>query len=143
LLQGIGPVLDDVKSHLVQVQRLADGVLQQTGVAGQQEIRQQIITARERITDNVRRTSQLARELHTCLAIWNDVDMTCEQLMKWLKITESQLHNFELKSTLDEKHDQLDQLLVITAINISCIILELVIPSLTNLRILYFSNNHE
>ena len=108
-------MLDDSKSHFAQVQKLADGVLQQSGVVGQQEIRQHVNTTRDKINDCVRLAAQLASELETGLTVWNDVDMSCEQLMKWLKVTESQLHSSALKSTLEQKRNQLGQLLVILA----------------------------
>lgn len=86
--------------------------MQQTSVAGQQAIRQQMHVTKEKLNESVRLVSQLINERGSCFNTWNQVDKTGEELAKWLKTVEVQLQTIELKSTLKQKQDQMDELIV-------------------------------
>lgn len=111
-LKGLEPVLDDCKSCLAHIQQVADGILQQTGVAGQQAVRQQLNALRNRTNESCQLASQLKDELESHVSVWDDVDASHDSLLKWVKTMEAQLQNVELKSSLEQKREQLNQLKV-------------------------------
>lgn len=111
--QAVIPTLDDIKSSVADVQRLADVTLQQTGVTGQQLIRQEVGSAKDRMNECIQTAEQLRNELNTCLDTWNDVDRSFDDLRKWLKGVEGELQSVELKSSLKQKQNQVDRLTVV------------------------------
>jgi chromosome segregation ATPase len=105
--------VDEGKSCVALVQRLVESTLPQTGIAGQQQLNQQLKTMRDNWNEAQRLITALQSELEDRLHTWNDLDQRHGELIKWLKDIDVQIASIEIQATLKEKQQQSQKLVVI------------------------------
>ena len=104
--------LKDGEAKLKTAQSNSDKTLPQTSPQGQANIRQDGATLQQEWDTLTARMKSVQQTLNTALQALETYDTTCDSLNRWLRDTEIQLKECELKSTLAEKEAQVDKLKV-------------------------------
>jgi len=94
------------------IQHHGEKALEHTDRDGQQELRQQMKTAKDDWREVVGSLGELLSALESRLQKWNELDRCLDELSNWLTETEAQLKNVEMKSTVAEKQAVVAQLSV-------------------------------
>lgn len=111
-LQSIAELQDQLPEANIKLAELEKYVENKTGVLpvrAQEAMRKDVSNLKfdqEKFTATL---SDIKSALENRLKQWNDYETTLERLLTWLAEAEMTLRNYELKSTLDEKQEQLEK----------------------------------
>lgn len=111
-LQSIAELQDHLPEANIKLDELEKYVENRTGVLpvrAQEAMRKDVSNLKfdqEKFTATL---SDIKSALENRLKQWNDYETTLERLLTWLAEAEMTLRNYELKSTLDEKQEQLEK----------------------------------
>lgn len=120
-LQSIAELQDHLPEANIKLDELEKYVENKTGVLpvrAQEAMRKDVSNLKfdqEKFTATL---SDIKSALENRLKQWNDYETTLERLLTWLAEAEMTLRNYELKSTLDEKQEQLEKYQVSKKINV-------------------------
>ncbi|KAK7104412.1 hypothetical protein V1264_019133 [Littorina saxatilis] len=108
-LQDLMNTLKEGEAKLKAAQRECDKALPQTSPQGQASLHQELDALQQEwdaLQDRMKDTQQT---LQHAIKNMETYDVSCEGLNRWLRETESQLKDYELKSTLPEKQSQTER----------------------------------
>ncbi len=108
-LKELATVRQDGDSKIKNVVGLAEEALPQTAPPGQQQIRRDLDALKndwERFCGNLKETQST---LETAKESWESFDSLYDELGKWLREMEVKVKDYGLKSTLQDKTDQVSK----------------------------------
>ncbi|XP_076463750.1 muscle-specific protein 300 kDa-like isoform X7 [Babylonia areolata] len=98
------------EAKLKAAQRDSDKTLPQTSTAGQAAIQREMATLQQEWDSLTGRMASTQKSLQTAVQAVEAYDNSCDALSRWIRDTESQLKDYEMKSTLPEKQAQVEKL---------------------------------
>jgi len=110
--QELLPTQQEGQSKVTEVRVSADKVLPQTAPQGQQQIRREVDALKFDWEKYSSKLSETKTALESSLAAWEQFDGLHDELTKWLKEMEAKIRDQDLKSTLQDKKSQVEQLKV-------------------------------
>lgn len=109
-LKNLQTALPEEESRIKQIQILGEKVIPGTSEVGQSNIRSQIDCSQQE-WESLHSTLQSAIDsLENKLKQWSDYEALKEQCHQWLRQTDSRFHAIDLKATLEEKLQQLEEI---------------------------------
>ena len=109
MFQELSGLRAEGESRVSRVRELSDKVLLETAPTGQQQITRDVsgLTQDWQTFCSRLNTTQVAQQ--QAADSWEQFDQLSDDLSTWLKDTESQLNDYQLKPTLGDKQNQLKQ----------------------------------
>lgn len=101
--------LPESNIKLLELQKYVENRIGVLPVRAQEDMRKNVANLKfdqEKFTATL---TDIKSALENRLKQWNDYETTLDRLLTWLAEAEMTLRNFELKSTLDEKQEQLEK----------------------------------
>jgi len=109
-LKNLQVALPEEETRIKQIQILGEKVVPGTSELGQSNIRSQIDCSQQE-WESLNSTLQSAIEsLESKLKQWSDYETLKEQCQQWLRQIDGSFHAIDLKSTLEEKQNQLQEI---------------------------------
>ena len=112
LIQELSSQIADSDPKLKNVSELCDKTISNTSNPGQETLKREMSTLQTDCASLASDAEDARTELEGALRQWEEFDGTHEALLQWLTATEQMLKNLQLKSTLEEKEEQVAQLKV-------------------------------
>lgn len=109
-LQNLLQSLPEEEPRIRQIRSLGDKVIPGTLESGQVNIKSQIDSSQQEWESLVSTVKTTIDSLRTKLQHWNEYETSKERCLAWIRDTDTKLHAVDLKSTLDEKKEQLEKL---------------------------------
>ncbi len=109
-LKSLQLTLPEEEFRTAAVKTLGEKVIPGTVVSGQVNIRAQIDASTQEWQNLVSTLKLYVEGLEAKIKQWGDFESVREECLSWLKDTDTQLHTFDLKGTLPEKQQQLEDL---------------------------------
>lgn len=109
-LQNLLQSLPEEEPRVRQIRSLGDKVIPGTLASGQVNIRSQMDSSQQEWEGLVSTVKTTIDSLRSKLQHWNEYETLKERCIAWIRDTDTKLHAVDLKSTLDEKKDQLEKL---------------------------------
>ena len=101
--------LREGEAKLKAAQQHCEKTLAQTSPQGQANIRRELDALQQEWDTLGKRMKDTQTSLVHAIKALETYDVSCEGLSRWLRETESQLKDYELKSTLPEKQAQVEK----------------------------------
>lgn len=101
--------LPESNIKLLELEKYVDNKIGILPVRAQETMRKDVANLKfdqEKFTATL---SEIKSALENRLKQWNDYEITLDKLLTWLAEAEMTLRNYELKSTLEEKQEQLEK----------------------------------
>ncbi len=109
-LKGLQLTLPEEEFRTTAVRTLGEKVIPGTVASGQVNIRTQIDASTQDWQNLVSTLALYVEGLEGKIRQWGDFENIRDGCLNWLRETDTQLHTFDLKSTLPEKEEQLEVL---------------------------------
>ncbi|KAL8590280.1 hypothetical protein ACOMHN_006396 [Nucella lapillus] len=97
------------QAKLKVAQQDSDKTLPQTSVTGQTNIQGEMATLQQEWDSLASRMTSTQQSLQTAVQAMETYDSSCEALSRWIRDVESQLKDYDMKSTLPEKQAQVEK----------------------------------
>lgn len=101
--------LPESNIKLLELEKYVDNKIDVLPVRAQEEMRKTVADLKFDQEKFSATLNDIKSALENRLKQWNDYETTLDRLLTWLAEAEMTLRNFELKSTLDEKLEQLEK----------------------------------
>jgi len=111
-LKALKPSISDGETCVSAIQQHGEKALEHTGRNGQQELRQQMTTAKDDWREAVDSLGEQISALESRMQEWDELDKCCDELNDWLTKTEAQLKNIAMKTAVADKQTVVTQLSV-------------------------------
>ncbi|XP_034936487.1 nesprin-1 isoform X11 [Chelonus insularis] len=105
--------ISEDQARIQKIKILGEKVIPGTIESGQVNIKSQIDSSQQEWEGLVSTIKSTIESLENKLQQWNDFERLKEKCLDWIRDTDTKLHAVDLKSTLTEKKDQLEQLRVL------------------------------
>ena len=112
-LRNLLQTLPEEEPRIRQIRNLGEKVIPGTLESGQVNIRSQIDSSQQEWESLVSAVKSTMEALESKLQQWNEFEASKERCLTWIRETDTKLHAVDLKSTLEEKKDQLEKLRVL------------------------------
>lgn len=112
-LRNLLQTLPEEEPRIRQIRNLGEKVIPGTLESGQVNIRSQIDSSQQEWQSLVSAVKSTLEALELKLQQWNEFELSREKCLIWIRETDTKLHAVDLKSTLAEKKDQLENLRVL------------------------------
>ncbi|XP_043492348.1 nesprin-1 [Polistes fuscatus] len=109
-LQNLLHTLPEEQPRVQQIRVLGEKVIPGTLETGQINIRSQIDSSQQEWEGLISAVKSTIEALENKLQQWNEFENFKERCLIWIKDTDTKLHAVDLKSTFEEKKDQLEKL---------------------------------
>lgn len=109
-LQNLLQSLPEEEPRVRQIRSLGDKVIPGTLESGQVNIRSQMDSSQQEWEGLVSTVKSTIDCLRSKLQHWNEYETSKELCLAWIRDTDTKLHAVDLRSTLDEKKEQLEML---------------------------------
>jgi nesprin-1 len=109
-LQNLLKSLPEDEPRIHQIRNLGEKVIPGTLESGQVNIRSQVDSSQQEWEGLVSTVKTTIDALESKLQQWNEFEIYKERCLAWIRDTDMKLHAVDLKSTLEEKKDQLEKL---------------------------------
>ena len=109
-LQNLLQSIPEDESRIHQIRSLGEKVIPGTLESGQVNIRNQIDSSQQEWEGLVSTAKATIDTLAAKLQQWNEYENSKERCLAWIRDTDTKLHAVDLKSTLQEKKEQLEKL---------------------------------
>lgn len=109
-LQNLLQSLPEDEPRVHQIRSLGEKVIPGTLESGQVNIRSQMDSSQQEWEGLVSAVKSTIDALEAKLQQWNEYEISKERCLAWIRDTDTKLHAVDLKSTLDEKKEQLEKL---------------------------------
>ena len=112
-LRNLLQTLPEEEPRIRQIRTLGEKVIPGTLESGQINIKSQIDSSQQEWESLVSAVKSTMEALEAKLQQWNEFESSKERCLAWIRETDTKLHAVDLKSTLEEKKDQLEKLRVL------------------------------
>ncbi|XP_032455805.1 nesprin-1 isoform X11 [Nasonia vitripennis] len=109
-LQNLLQSLPEDEPRVYQIRSLGEKVIPGTLESGQVNIRSQMDSSQQEWEGLVSAVKSTIDALEAKLQQWNEYEVSKERCLAWIRDTDTKLHAVDLKSTLEEKKEQLEKL---------------------------------
>ena len=109
-LKNLLQSLPEEESRVQKVRTLGELVIPGTLESGQANIRLQMDSSQQEWEASLSTIKSTIEALTAKLNQWNEYEICKENCLKWLRDTDTRIHETDLKATLEEKKDQLKKI---------------------------------
>ncbi|KAL7297367.1 hypothetical protein TKK_0009753 [Trichogramma kaykai] len=109
-LQNLLQSFSDDEARVSRIRSLGEKVIPGTLESGQINIRSQMDSSQQEWESLLSTVKSTTEALKNKLQLWDEYEVMKEHCLSWLRDTDTKLHAVDLKSTLDEKKEQLEKL---------------------------------